>query len=144
WGYHDGQMYYAARDTSKLRDGKPFMEVDPTLDPNNGIVEGYLMPRFVGNGSKPVLRVDIYLDQDFREAVNFTHVLVGQNQPAYGRLMNYSYTEVADGVYMDTIRDRKTSRFLPGVGPIVGNVFVGEVQKAEDPLLREGTAFFLR
>ncbi|MDY6770571.1 MAG: hypothetical protein SV186_01290 [Candidatus Nanohaloarchaea archaeon] len=137
WGVYNGTAFY---DDVFVRHNRKVMAFTNRLDPDDGVMQGYLAPRMMGPKENPRLRVDIYLDQDFREQLDNVSIMWGPRLST-ATIRPYQFNEVAEGVYMDTIYENDTRRFTQAVSA-AAHVYVGEVfrEMKEDG---EGTLLLL-
>ncbi len=93
-GFYSGSYFegeYAENGAVKMR-------VGTTLNPNDGIVEGFAAER-VTNGVYEVL---VFVDEDWRRQMPGTNIIWGAK---YQLAKPYSFMPVRDGVYLDVIQD---------------------------------------
>ena len=75
------------------------MRVSPEMKPNDGVIEGYLVERFLND----TYEVFIFLDEDWKQKVPNTNVVWGKDY-VFARPFDFS-NEISQGIYMDEILD---------------------------------------
>jgi hypothetical protein len=76
------------------------MSITSNLNPNDGIINGFIVIKFEGNPVIPVAYV--FLDEDWKNNVEETTIFWGKR---YENKKEFSFKEVSKGVYMDKIED---------------------------------------
>ncbi|MEM4253845.1 MAG: hypothetical protein QXR48_00445 [Candidatus Woesearchaeota archaeon] len=107
--------------------GKLMMEVTPILNPNDGILQGFMVERSM-NG---VLETHIFIDEDWRRAVgNDLRIVWGSD---YSKSRPFVFNQVRQGVYHDFVQDDSSRLGSDGSlgGVQVGNIQPGGVDPAQ-------------
>lgn len=125
--YNQSTFYYGSYE----EDGRTYMSLDPHLDPDDGVLDGYMIGRLTGPSDAPTMVVEIYMDQEFRAAVDDPKLVVWNQGPDVIRTYELDMEEVARGVFHMTYNETSTTRFLPSEEPSAANIFVGEVDKRD-------------
>ncbi|MCK5594085.1 MAG: hypothetical protein KAI18_02475 [Candidatus Aenigmarchaeota archaeon] len=101
------------------------LRITPDMDPKDSIAEIYIVPTI----NNEVLDINIYLDEDFRKMMgNNTNIIWGST---YQNFKVYDFSiEHKPGIYVDTVYDNNTERFLSG-GSNDANIFVGDATLAD-------------
>ncbi len=107
--------------------GAPIMEMTPDLNPDDGVLQGFMVERFA-NGA---LETHIFVDEDWRRALGTSLSIVWGAD--YSRTKPFAYEPVKPGIYHDMILD-DPSRMQPDIsvgGVQVGNMRPGGVDPAQ-------------
>ncbi len=99
--------------------GKTIMEVTPNMNPNDGILQGFMVERAV-NGT---LETYIFIDEDWRRALgNDIRIVWGSD---YSKSRPFSFRQLRTGIYHDFVQD-DSGRLQAEIS--VGGVQVGNMQ----------------
>jgi len=93
-GYYKGD-YFAER---FVKDGKIKMKLGPEMNPNDGIIEGFMTEK-KENGK---WKVDIFVDEDWKQQVGKTNIHWGI---MYKQEKTFLFNEISKGIYHDQIID---------------------------------------
>lgn len=127
FGTYNGRTFY---DTTYAQDGEVVMSLAGTMDPEDGILNGYMVGSMNGSKTDPSLVVDVYMDQEMRDAMDMEPraVVWDQNGKEVSEY-DINLTEINDGIYRGQLMENDTVRFLPGESLSGANILVGEVRK---------------
>jgi len=120
-GYYKGKYF----DREHTENGEVKMRVASDFKPNDGIIEGYIVERFINN----TFEVFLFVDEDWKKQLPVTNIIWGAD---YSKSKQFIFNEVLGNIYMDKIID-DPSRFdwnyrQSNTGIILGNVNQFEVQ----------------
>jgi len=122
-GYYKGE-YFEIKEIQQ--DGLIKMEVDSTFDIDDGIIEGYIVERYLND----TFEIFIFLDEDWKKEIPITNIIWGKD---YSKTKQFIFNEVERGVYMDKIIDdarRFDYNYLQSnTGIIVGDATQEQVLK---------------
>ncbi len=134
--YNDGTIY-AAFQTYGLYHGDYFssyaqdgtlavIELGPNMDPNNGIMQVFVVESF----EEGIPYIHLFVDEDWKKVMPQTNLIWGKNfsnqQPA-------QFTEIAQGIYHTQVQD-ELDRFIQpqeGVWQQVGGMLVGDMTRED-------------
>lgn len=105
------------------------MEINPAPDPTDGIIEGYMTFKF--DLENEILIANIFLDEDWHKNITRpTNIFWGA---ALQNTKPYAWDEVSPGIYMDTVVDNDTYRFLKSTTGFVpdANFIVADVEQED-------------
>jgi hypothetical protein len=116
-GLYKGE-YFTGSYEDKIR-------ISQNMDPTDGIMEGIIVEEIVDE----VPIVYAFVDQDWRDEMGgSTNILWGF---FFDNIKLFNFTEVAPGIYMDTIKD-DPERFVGGFnGARRGGVIIGDITPPE-------------
>lgn len=129
WQGHEFRYRIQREDINRSANDDILMEATTTFDPQDDIIEGYIVPRF--NYTKPNgtgLDFTVYVDQQFMDAVE-------DPQVRWGFTLEHNKTfepeEVIEGVYREKVSMRNVERIK---GDILAkpHAFVGEWPDREE------------
>ncbi|MCK5474628.1 MAG: hypothetical protein KAI53_04425 [Candidatus Aenigmarchaeota archaeon] len=120
-GIYRGEQFskaYYVRDENG--DYDVLMAIGSGLNPNDGIIQGYIVENFENNTPYAY----IYLDEDWRKKVGDTNIIWGKD---LDRIKAFEWTKIGNGVYMNRIED-DTARFAAdNINIREGGIFVGDI-----------------
>ncbi|MDY6778909.1 MAG: hypothetical protein SVU32_09665, partial [Candidatus Nanohaloarchaea archaeon] len=120
------------------------MVISPTLHPTDDVIEGYMIAEIVTRNGEDIVKTNIYVDQDYREAVNGTmNISWGES---WTNFRSYTFNEVAQNVYMDQVYSNNTAGMLHG-SPEALQVAVGDFtlkEFREDKMDKWGPSIFMQ
>lgn len=90
------------------RDDSVVMEASPEIDPDDGVVQAFMVPKLFERGNETVINVSIYLDQEFMDALDRDARIVWGWIPNSSR--SFQGTEIRDGLYADNVIIRGAQR----------------------------------
>jgi hypothetical protein len=99
--------------------GRIVMQIQETMNPNDGIIEGFIVERI--NGTQPIAY--IFLDQDWKNKVGETYIHWGVD---YQQQKKFSFSKMEKGVYIDIIEDDKL-RFDSAENIRYGGIIVSDI-----------------
>ena len=114
-GWYKGN--YFERDY--LENGKKIMSIHPEMNPNDGVIEGFVLERI--EGGVPYLY--IFLDDDWRNKVNNTKVYVLQNESVFE-----FNNPISQGIYFTKLKD-DPRRFGNDYSLVYGSIYVGDLKE---------------
>lgn len=104
-------------------DDEPVIQISKRITPKDGIAEGYFVPEFTTRDGNEVVKVTVYLDDDFLDLVPEPTIVYGwdwDNEAAFNRV------EVREGLYSDSViiddAERMRSDQRSEIGVTVGEV----------------------
>lgn len=94
-GYYQGKYF-----TRMFPQEEPFlMRINPEMKPNDGVIEGYVVERFLND----TYQVFIFLDEDWKQKLPYTNIVWGVD---YVFAVPFDFSnEISQGVYMNEIVD---------------------------------------
>jgi hypothetical protein len=95
------------------------MEIDPELDPTDGIIEGFILGKYEDDE----FVFYIFVDEDWKNNLEYTNIIYGNNIDSF-KFKQFDFSIEEKGVYVDKIKgdfDWFTS------SPRMGGVYVGEI-----------------
>jgi len=94
-GYYKGNYF-----TRHYPREAPFLiRVNPEITPNDGVIEGYLVERFIND----TYQVFVFLDNDWKQEIPDTNIVWGKDY-VFARSFDFS-NQISPGIYMDEILD---------------------------------------
>jgi hypothetical protein len=94
-GYYKGKYF-----TRHFPGEEPFLiRINPEMKPADGVMEGYLVERFIND----TYQVFIFLDNDWKQEIPDTNIVWGKDY-VFARPFDFS-NEISPGLYMDEILD---------------------------------------
>lgn len=113
---HPFQSRYPNNQTDPVK-----MRITDDIQPGDGIIDVWMTGRIVNASTDPAFVADVFVDDDFRDAVPGATLAWG---PSFTENVRpYTFAEYQSGIYRDTVVDRNTTRFRGGDGG--ANVAVG-------------------
>ncbi len=114
-GYYKGDYF----SEEFIENGKVKMRITNDLNPNDGVIEGFMTEK----KEKGKWIVDIFVDEDWRQKVGKTNILWGI---LYRQEKTFLFNEISKGIYHDQIIDDE-NRFednarIRSFGIIVGDL----------------------
>lgn len=123
-GTYNGQTFY---DGFYEQDGDIVMSLDKDLDPDDDVIDGFMVGHMTGDRQDPTLVVDIYMDETFINATEDPQIVVWDQNIDTVREYDMNLTEVTDGVYRYRFGEESTRRFRPDHAYSGANILVGDV-----------------
>ena len=115
------------------------LRITPDMDPKDEIPEAYIVPTIKDN----IMEINVFVDEDFKNMMgDSTNIIWGST---YQNFKQYDFSnEYKPGIYVDTIYDNDTERFL--IGGNDANIFVGDatLEDAQSQNMEEITGVFLK
>jgi len=118
-GFYKGNYFT----NSYSEKNKEVMKITNKINPNNGIIEGYILEIIE---DKPI--VYIFLDQDWKEKIGETNIFWGIN---FANEKRFDFEEISKGIYMNKIID-DANRFSNNFTIHTWGVIVGDLTKDND------------
>jgi len=102
------------------------MEITPYLNPEDKIMQGFILAKKDENG----FLFYIFVDEDWKKSLEFTNIVYGSNFNDINTLKTKKFTfdEIKEGIYMDKIEDYDK---WYEEDPVKGGIIVGEVKLNE-------------
>ncbi|MDA1197317.1 MAG: hypothetical protein O2779_05135 [Nanoarchaeota archaeon] len=97
------------------------MSITPELDPNNGIIEGFIAERMNETGAEFI----IFLDEDWKQKIGDTYLFWGKN---YEQQKQFEFTQLKPGIYMQRVPD-DLDRFSEDFQVHSGGIMVGDLSE---------------
>lgn len=105
------------------------MRINPNINPNDGVIEGFIIEKVENN--KPM--VYIFVDEDWKQSLEFTNILWGRT---FQNTRAFNFNQLSKGIYMDEIEDDST-RIEENYNLRFGGIIVGDLNQEkidkEDP-----------
>lgn len=99
--------------------GDTMIRITSDLNPNNGVIEGFILEKVIDN--KPV--AFIFVDEDWKQQMRQTNIFWGSD---YEHYKEFTYQEISNGIYVTQINDDK-SRFDNNYLESKGGIIVGDI-----------------
>ena len=115
-GERFSKAYYTYDDNGDL---EVLMTIDNDLDPNDGVIQGYIVENF--ENKTPYAY--IYLDDDWKKQIGETNIIWGKD---LNITKKFEWIEVADGIYMNRIEDDKERFDVLDINNRESGIFVGD------------------
>ena len=113
-GIYNGEVFYSSHEDD---DGNVIIAFNDTMDPDNGIIEGWMTFRVIDNE----LHARVFLDEDWRSRIQgTTRLFWGEH---WNLTRAYGWKEIYEGVYMDTVTMSAKYLYEDITAPI--HIFVG-------------------
>ncbi|MBW3004425.1 hypothetical protein KY310_01165 [Candidatus Woesearchaeota archaeon] len=93
-GYYKGNYF----SKEYAENGAVLMRVNPEMKPNDGIIEGVLVERFINN----TYQVFIFVDEDWKNNIPYTNIVWGED---YVFEVPFEFKEISSGIYLTQIDD---------------------------------------
>jgi hypothetical protein len=123
-GFYKGQFF--RREYTK--DEKTIIKISNNMDPNDGIIEGFVIEKLKDN--TPTLYV--FLDEDWKKKVFETKVYFGRS---FQNEQEFDFSQqTTSGIYMNEILDDIT-RFENNYATHLGGVWVGDLREDNNSTL---------
>ncbi len=109
-----------------LEDGRILMRITPQLQPNDGIIDGYIVQR-IEDEDEHKIATYIFVDEDWKSQFPNTNIVWGAN---YQNTAEFQFYEMREGVYMTKIYDdpfRRSQDF----GISQGGIVVGQLNQQD-------------
>jgi hypothetical protein len=92
------------------------------MNPNDGVIDSFIL----GKVEDTEFVFYIFVDEDWKNKIEFTNILYGRNFNSQGTLLlrNYNFDEIKPGIYMDKIDDYNS---WYDQDPVSGGIMVGEI-----------------
>jgi hypothetical protein len=95
------------------------IKIGPELNPNDGIIEGFILGKYEGEE----FVFYMFVDQDWRDNLEYTNIVYGNNIKN-ANIRQFDYSKVVNGIYIDKI----TGDFnWFETSPRIGGVYLGEI-----------------
>lgn len=118
-GYYQGKYF-----TRMFPQEAPLMRINPEMKPGDGVIEGYLVERFLND----TYQVFIFLDEDWKQAIPYTNIVWGMD---YVFAVPFDFSnEISQGIYMNEIVD-DPRRFGYNHRVSYSAVIVGDITQEE-------------
>jgi len=118
-GYYKGNQFF---DEATV-DGKIKMRITNEMNPNDGIIDGFMTERKDDKTGKWI--VDIFVDEDWKKQVGLTNIYWGT---MYKQEKQFVYAEINQGIYHDQIID-DSDRLLENARIRTFGIIVGDITK---------------
>ncbi len=93
------------------------------LNPNNNVIEGFIIERIIDDN--PV--AFIFVDKDWKQQMKKTNIFWGAD---YENYKEFDFEEISNGIYYTKINDDK-SRFSNNYMESKGGIIVGDISESE-------------
>ncbi|MBW2973346.1 hypothetical protein KY346_03055 [Candidatus Woesearchaeota archaeon] len=120
-GYYKGQQFT----NQFVEDGEVKIRITTEMTPDDGIMEGFMTEK----REDGQWIVDIFLDEDWKEQMNFTNIQWGV---MYTKMRPFEFKEIDSGMYHDQIID-DAERFSDDARIRTFGILVGDVTKEHAP-----------
>jgi hypothetical protein len=116
-GWYNGRYFF--RSIADVN-GNLIMKIGPDLNPDDGVIEGYMVEELNDDGHV----IYIFVDSDWKKFLGDSVVQWGKTY-SNERKLDFS-NEVKPGIFMDSVVD-EDSRFSNGYTLHQGGIYVGEI-----------------
>ena len=106
-------------DTSDNYKKYSLMEIDPELDPNDGIIEGFILGKY----EEDEFAFYIFVDEDWKNNLEYTNIIYGNDIDSF-KFKQFDFSVQEKGIYIDKIKG-DFDWFC--TSPRTGGVYVGEI-----------------
>jgi hypothetical protein len=105
---------------SFVDNNRTVIAINSFMMPGDGVIEGYIVSAVEDDS----VVSDIFVDEDWKSVIGSkTNIIWGKD---YQNIKSFSFTEVSDGVYKDSVVD-DLSRFSEDFRERVGGIIVGDI-----------------
>ena len=115
-GFYKGNYF---DDSYSDENGKVLMRISKDMNPNDGVIEGFIIERI--KDGNPI--VYAFVDEDWKKNIGRTYIRYGRS---FEKKKIFAFNEISNGIYMDSFED-SASRFIEDYSLHLGGVIIGDV-----------------